>query len=162
MNSSTVVKLHVKSSVVSETGFYLYHLEADEIDQLKLDAKELREIFESKRSYNLTNFTELNKSVKLIKSLFVDINAFSQLQLSKKTPVVNIELINDMISIAKGEKVIVPIELRVSAGEDFRSEYPELKSLAHSNFLWLDTAFKTNFSQLIKRTLYVLGEHNES
>lgn len=159
MSSKT---LHSVSSIVSPTGFALHHLSDEDVDSLTSKAQALRKRLAAKNDYRLRNFDDVDASVEILKGLFPSLNGFANMQIAKRAPVTNVELINDMISIAKGKKVIVPIEMRVSTGEDTRTTYPKVDAIADTNFLWIETAFKTNFSQLIKRALYVLGEHDES
>jgi hypothetical protein len=159
MSSNT---LHSVSTVVSPTGFALFHLSQDEVDSLKEKASDLRKDLTKDTPYQLTDFNTLDKAVEIIKKLFPNLNGFANMQVAVRAPVMNVELINDMISIAKGKQAIVPIEFRVGLGEDTRTTYPKLEDILDNRFLWIETAFKTNFPQLIKRTLYVLGEHNES
>lgn len=159
MNSN---QLHVQSSIVSETGFSLRHLSEEEFTKLKSAAIDLRRKLAGAKSYAVTDFDTLDEAIQLIKSTFVNLDAFLGMQVVGKVQVVNVELINDMISIAKGNVNTVPIELRVSSDVDGRVGYPKLEKLGYNSFIWLDLAIKTNFSQLIKRTFYVLGEHDES
>lgn len=159
MNSS---QLHVQSSIISDTGFSLRHLSEEEFTKLKSQAVDIRRKLTGTNNYKVTDFDTLDECIQLIKSTFINLDSFLGMQVVGKVPVVNVELINDMISIAKGNVNSVPIELRVSSNVDGRVGYPNLEKLGYNSFIWLDLAIKTNFSQLIKRTLYVLGEHDES
>lgn len=153
--------LHAKSSVVSPTGFSLAHLTEEEVERLKETACELRKRFDQKGGMYLQDFDTLKNSVKLIKELFVDPRAFMSMQMAKKVPTALVEMINDMISIAKGTKTVMPVALRHSYVESSNTPYPKLPDFNNARFIWLETALKNNYSHLMEITLYVLGETDD-
>lgn len=162
MNSNKITPLHYKSSLTSPTGFCLNHLTEDELERLKERAEKLKQRIKHERVNRPIDFEMVDETVQIIKRLYVDLAAFYDMQRVQKVPLKNVLIINDMISIAKGDEVVMPLSVRLSVTGGSNHDYPAVRPFSNNRFLWLSNALQNNFLNLINITLYVLGDNHES